>query len=192
MLASSKPTGINPARLAILRRYFGSLLQPNPIAVKNAGLIGAIVGMGAEIIALGLQQIRRQVGRAVAVEIGQGRGERRRGNAQLDGRFDHVPPCRLGLFHGLREIRSQKQVFQLRIGVERFLDAFQKHRADDASAAPQERDRPELQRPLVLDGRGLHLHVALGVAANLRGVKRLADVLDEFLAIARVLARRAV
>ena len=124
-----------------LRYLFRLFSQPDPIAVENAFLVDAVVGVGAEIVALGLQQIGRQPLGAIAVVVGQGRGERRRGNAQLDGRRDHVPPGRLRLGDRLGEIRGQEQVFQLRIGVEGLLDAFQEHRADDAAAAPQQRDR---------------------------------------------------
>ena len=82
------------------------------------------------------------------------------------------------------EVRRQQQVLQLRIGVERLLDAIEEHGPDDAAAAPQQGDVAEVQRPVVLRGGGLHLHEALGVAANLRGVERLADLLDELLAVA--------
>ena len=80
---------------------------------------------------------------------------------------------------GLAEVRRQQQVLQLRIGVERFFDAIQEHRANDAAAAPQQGTVAVVERPLVLLGRGLQLHEALGVAANLRGVQRVAHLLDE-------------
>ena len=137
----------------------------------------------------GLEQVGRQPGAAITVVIGQGRGEGRRGNAQPHGGGDHVSPGVLGLGRGLPEVRRQEQVLQLGIGVEGLLDPFQKHRADDAAAAPQQGDRSEGQRPLVLGGRGLHLHVALRIAHDLRCVQGLADLLDERLAVALVLAR---
>ena len=51
-----------------------------------ARLVQALVPMGAEIIALGLEQIGRQTGAAIAVVIGQGGREGGRGNAQPNGR----------------------------------------------------------------------------------------------------------
>ena len=38
------------------------------------------------------------------------------------------------------EVRREQQVLQLRIGVERFLDAIEEHGPNDAAAAPQQRD----------------------------------------------------
>jgi hypothetical protein len=99
---------------------------------------------------------------------------RHAGCALLDGRGNKGP----------------EQVLQVGVGVEGLLDPLQEDRADDAPAAPQQGDRAEIQRPLVLRGRRLELHEALGVTANLRGVKGLADLLDE-LPRSRVACRRA-
>src|SRR5262249_61400173 len=51
-----------------------------PVGVEElaARLVGPLVGVGAEVVALGLQEIRGQAAGAVAVEVGQGRAHRRR------------------------------------------------------------------------------------------------------------------
>ena len=97
--------------------------------MKHALLVDAAVGVGAEVIALGLQQIGRQAGGAVAVVVGQRGRECRHGNAAADRRGHHVTPRALGLFHSPVEISRQEQIFQLRVGVEGLLDAFQEHGA---------------------------------------------------------------
>ncbi len=66
------------------------------------------------------------------------------------------------------KVRGQEQVFQVRIGIKRFFDPIQKAGADDAAATPEQRDIAKLERPIVLFGRGRHLHEALRIAANLQ------------------------
>ena len=56
----------------------------------SARLIGTLVGMRAEIVALRLQQVRRQGGAAIAVEIRQGGTEGLGWNAAIDG--EALPP----------------------------------------------------------------------------------------------------
>src|SRR5271157_3825888 len=58
-----------------------SLLQP--LGVVHARFINSLVGMGAEIIALCLEQVRGQALLAIAIEVGQGRTERRNGDTGL-------------------------------------------------------------------------------------------------------------
>ena len=89
----------NAARLDV---SYGACAFAKPIGVEHARLVDAVVGVGAEVVALGLQQVGRQPVAAVAVVVGQGRGEGRRGDAQLDGRRDDVPPGGLGLVDRLR------------------------------------------------------------------------------------------
>ena len=63
-------------------------------------------------------------------------------------------------------------------------DLVEEAGADDAAAAPDRRDRAEVDRPAVLGGAGLDLVEALGVGDDLRGVERLLDVVGEALAAA--------
>ena len=72
----------------------------------------------------------------------------------------------MGFFDGLLEIGSEQQVLEVLIGVERFFDAIQELRPDDAASTPQQHDVAVIERPIVLFCGGLQLHVALGVAAD--------------------------
>ena len=156
-----------------------------------ARLVDTHVGMGTEVVTLGLEQVGRQALAAEAVVVGQRRGERRGSDAELDRRFDDVSPCVLCLFNRFFEVRIQQQVFKVGIGVERFLDPFEERRTDDATTSPEHRDRTEVELPVVGLRGCLHLDVALSVAADFRGVECLADLLDEFLFVAGVGARGA-
>ena len=49
-----------------------ALFGPVDVEEISARLVGAFVGVGAEVIALALQQVGRQACRAVAVVVGQG------------------------------------------------------------------------------------------------------------------------
>ena len=80
------------------------------------------------------------------------------------------------------EERIEQQVRQLGILVEGLLDLAEERAADDAAAAPHEGDAAVVEVPFVFRRRRAHEHVALRVADDLRGVQRLANVVDEFLA----------
>ena len=155
------------------------LRSSQPIAVERAWLVDALVGVGAEVIALGLQQVGRQPVLAVAVVIGKRRAKAGTGMPSCDGRRDHVPPGGCAFSTARVKYGASSRFSKLRVGVERFLDAIQKRGPNDAAAAPQQRDLAVVQRPVVLLGRRFHLHEALGVAANLRGVQGLAHCFDE-------------
>ncbi len=80
-----------------------------------AGLIDALVGVGAEVIALRLEQVGRQAFAAVAVVEGQGGGERGNGNAGFDGlRYDAAPGF-LAALDDAGEVRIEQQVAQGRV-----------------------------------------------------------------------------
>src|SRR5689334_11312016 len=98
-----------------------------------------------------------------------------------------MSPSVLGLVDRFGEVRREQQVLEVRIGVERFFDAIEEHRPNDAAAAPQEGAIAEIQRPAKFLRRCLKLNESLGVAANLRGVKGVANLLDERLLVARIL-----
>ena len=80
--------------------------------------------------------------------------------------------------------------FKIGLSIESLFDAFEKLRADDTAATPEERDIAVVERPVVLLGRRFHLHEALGIAANLRRIQRLARGVDELALLAIKLYRR--
>jgi hypothetical protein len=94
------------------RLFYETLSRLGPVDVEElaAGLVGALVGVRAEVVALGLEQVGRQAGRAVAVVVGRARAERRRGHAALGGERDDLAPVRLRLLDGLVEVRIEQQV----------------------------------------------------------------------------------
>ena len=145
--------------------------------------VHALVGVGAEVVALGLDQIGRQPLVTVAVVKGQGAGHGRDGDPRFHRPGDHPPPGPLRRFHLLPEIRVEQQVAQGRVPVEGFFDFAQKDGADDTPVAPQQGDAAVVQVPAVLLGRRPHQHVALGVGDDLGRVQRVADVVDEGLFI---------
>ena len=71
------------------------------------------------------------------------------------------------------------------IAIERLLDVAEERRADDAAAAPHERDAAVVEVPLVGLRRRAQQLIALRVADDLRGVERLAQIVDERATVAR-------
>src|SRR5579859_7599990 len=96
-----------------------------------ARTIDAFVGVGSEVIPLGLQQVGRQSFAAIAVVEIQSGGKSGGGDSGL-GRFgDGVAPATLSLRDRLFEIRIKHQIGQLGFLVVGLLDVAKKTAADD-------------------------------------------------------------
>ena len=95
-----------------------------PVGVEElaARLVDALVGVGAEVVALGLEQVGGQALGAVAVVEGERGGEGGRGHADLDGVDDGLAPACLVLVHSAREEIVEQQVGEVGILVEGGLD----------------------------------------------------------------------
>src|SRR5690606_30949042 len=120
-----------------------------PIEVEEpaAGLIDAFVRVCAEIVALRLEQIVREIGGAVAVVIGQRGGEGGRGDPGLRGGGDDPAPIGLAAGEYIGEERVEEEVFQVRRAVVGLFDLLEEAGADDAPAAPDHGDRAEVEGP---------------------------------------------
>ena len=97
---------------------------------------------------------------------------------------DDLAPVGLALLDLLVEIRIEQQVHQarfLRVGVG---DLLEEAGADDAAAAPDAGDRREIELPVVFLLGLAHELEALGVGADLRAVERVADRVDQLVAVA--------
>src|SRR5665647_314621 len=152
-----------------------------PVRVKEfaARLVHALVSVRAEIIALRLEQVCRQNGAAVLVVERQRGAERGHRNSLLRRRRHDVAPAFLRALDFAPEIIVEQQVRELRIIIVGFLDLAEETRADDAAAAPHQRDAAVVQRPAVFLGCRAHQHITLRIADDFRGVKRVADAGDE-------------
>ena len=65
--------------------FFGRLLiRVDPLRVKDAWLVDALVGVRTEKVALCLQEIGRKSRLAITIEISERRAKRRNGYAMLD------------------------------------------------------------------------------------------------------------
>src|SRR6516225_9368490 len=97
----------SPAKSHVIRRRSRGSAAAGPVGVEElfAGLVDTFVGVGAEIIALGLEEVGGEPGTTVAVEVGQGRAHRRQGNAVGNAGADGPAPAGLGPLHLGRKIR---------------------------------------------------------------------------------------
>ena len=150
----------------------------------TARRVQPLVGVRAEIIALRLQQIRRQAVGGVAVEVTQRRSHGRSRNAVRDSRSCDLAPRGDELLHGFLEIRVEQEVTKLRIFVIRFLDLAEEDRPDDAAAAPHEGNAAIVEIPAVGLRRRAHEGVALRVGDDLGRIQRLPDGFDRFCLVA--------
>ncbi len=83
------------------------LAQLNPLRVERTRLVRAVVGVSTEVIALRLQQVRRQAFLSIAVVIRQGRSEGRHRDAELHARDDDISPSFLRVGRCLLEVRRE-------------------------------------------------------------------------------------
>src|ERR1039458_8780186 len=152
-----------------------------PVGVEElaAGLVEALVGVGAEVVALGLEQVGGQAAGAVAVEECERGRERRSGYAELDGGHDRLAPGCLVLVDGAQEELVEEQVVEVLLFVEGGLDVAQELAANNATAAPHESDTAHVQVPAVLLGSGFEQHVALRVGDDLGAIEGAAHILNE-------------
>lgn len=139
---------------------------PVGVVILPARLVGAFVGVRAEVVALGLQQVGWQLRAGVAVEEGQRRSHARHGDAVADGGGDDLAPVGKVLLQDVAEVRrgaEEVEVGVLRIGV---ADVAKEAAADDAAFAPQHGGRAVVDVPAVLFGGFADEHEALGVGDN--------------------------
>ena len=104
--------------------------------------------MRAEVIAHGLDEVRREPAAAITIEIGERGTERRYRHAELRRCCDDMPPLRLRFLNYLAEIVIKQEVRQGRVPLKRLGDAVQEFRADDTPAAPAETDTPQFEVPV--------------------------------------------
>src|SRR6266404_9764941 len=102
-------------------------------------LIDAFVRMGAEEVALSLQQVRGQARGAVSVVEGERRRHRRSRHAVLDGLNERASPRCLILVQQLAEKIVQQKIGELRILVVSLLDLSEEPAADDAARSEERR-----------------------------------------------------
>ena len=97
-----------------------------------ARFIGALVGVRAEVVALGLQQVGGQAFGGVAVEEGNRGSHAGHGDAAFDGFGDDSAPCGQAVFQYAFEIGVGTQEHQIGIGFVCVADVAQERAADDA------------------------------------------------------------
>lgn len=158
-----------------------------PVGVDPLVTGQGLVGVGTEVISLGLEQVGGENGVAVAVKEGQGRGQGRDGDSQDNGLGNNVAPALGGILNSLGEEGVEKQVLEVGVLGVGSLDVTQEDGANDAAAAPHEGNAGVVQVPAVLLGSLAHEHEALGVRDDLGGVEGLGDIVDELLLVTSVL-----
>ena len=97
---------------------------PGPVGVEElaARPVDALVGVGAKVVALGLEQVGRQPRVAIAVVVGQGAAKGRHRDAVGHRGRDHAAPGGLAAVDGVLEVGRQQQVGQVGVVVEGLLD----------------------------------------------------------------------
>ena len=112
-----------------------------------AWFIGALVGVRAEEVALGLKQVCRKHGAAVAVVIAERCAEGGDWDAGESCEGDDFAPILLELVEEVREEWGEHEIAQFRIGAVCVGDVVEETSTDDATAAPDRSDFREVEIP---------------------------------------------
>ena len=141
-------------------------------------------GVRAKVVALRLDEVRGHDLGTVSVEE---RERRRHGGGRdtpCNRLRDHAAPAGLRVLDGIDEESVKEQVLQVGVRAERVGNVLEEHGADDAAAAPHERDRALVEVPVVFLGGLAHEHEALCIRHDLACIQRLLEVLNELVAVA--------
>ena len=152
-----------------------------PVGVEELAtwLVGALVGVRSEEVALGLQQVGWKHGSAVAVVVTKRSAEGRNGDAVEGGEGYHFAPVLLELVEELGEEGREHQVAELRIAAIGIGDVVEETSTDDAATAPDGSDFSEVETPVFLGTHGFDEVEALGVGNDFRGEQGIVYFFDE-------------
>ncbi|VDZ65112.1 Uncharacterised protein [Serratia odorifera] len=128
-----------------------------PFGVEHAFFIGALVSVRTEVVALRLDQVRRQHRRTVAVIVGDGSGEGWRRDTVLYRIGNHITQRLLVFVGDLLEVRRQQQVGDVGIFCVGIGDLLQELRTNDAAGAEDLGDFAVVQIPVIFFGRRFQL-----------------------------------
>src|SRR5437763_13258621 len=142
-------------------RHAPAAAGPVRVEELSARPINTLIRVRAEVITLSLQQVGGKACRAVAVVKGKRGRERGRGNAVLDGADDGATPPFLIIIQQAAEEVVQKQIFEITVLIEGFLDFSEEPAANDTATAPHQRDAAKVQVPALLPGGLAQEHEAL-------------------------------
>ena len=117
--------------------------------MEHAFLVDTFVGVRTEVVALRLDQVRRQYRRTVAVVVGDRGGEGWRRDTVLHGVSHHVTQRLLVLVSDLLEVWRQQQVGDIGIRRVSVGDLLQELGADDAAGAEDLGDFAVVQIPVI-------------------------------------------
>lgn len=116
-------------------------------------LVGALgldeEGVGAKVVALGLEEVGGEVLAAETVVEGEGGAEGRSGDTPESTLGDNVPPAVLCLVDGRVEEVVKEEVLEVGVAAVRLGDVLQEDGADDAATTPHERNLGLVELPLV-------------------------------------------
>lgn len=118
-------------------------------------LLGGVLGLdkegvGTEVVALSLEEVRGEVLGAVTIEPRESSGESGSGNTKESGLGDNITPAGLSLVDGLVEEVVEQEVLEVGVVAVSSGDVLQEDGADNATTAPHEGNGRLVELPVVL------------------------------------------
>jgi len=157
-------------------RHVSATTGPVHVDILTLGILGVgslrldSEGVGAEVVALRLEEVGGKILGAVPVEPRQGGRESRGRDTEQSSLRHNVTPTGLRLVDGLVEETIEEQVLQVGVVAIRRRDVLEEDGADDAATAPHEGNRWLVELPVVLLGGLLIVRVSAKALVHLLGV----------------------
>lgn len=142
-----------------------------------------LVGVGTEVISLGLEEVSGELGGSVTVVESQSGGKGRGGDSPGDSLGHSSSPGGVSLGDGALEEVVKQQVLELGVLSVSLGDVSKENGSDDATTSPHEGDTGVVELPAVGLGGLSDEHEALGVRDDLGGVKGLLKLVDKLLLV---------
>lgn len=152
-------------------------VDPRSVTAKQ------LVGVGTEVISLGLEQVSGELVGSVTVVESQSRSKGRGGDTPGDSLGHGRSPRGVGLLDGVLEEVVEQQVLEVGVLSVSLGDVSKENGSDDATTSPHEGDTGVVELPAVGLGGLSDEHEALGVRDDLGGVKGLLELVDELLLV---------
>ena len=147
--------------------------------MEAAFFVHTLVGVGAEVIPLGLQHIGIAVGGTVRVEVRQGAAQRHYGHTPFRGQRYYTTPAGPGFFQCFRKEVAEQQVLHTGLLRKAFADVIQEPGPDDAAIPPDFGNLIHLQVPAIGLAGGPQQVESLGVSADFCRIQCVAQIFQQ-------------
>jgi len=152
-----------------------------PVGVEELtlGLIGTLVGVGTEIVALSLDHVGGSASTTETIVVGKTSRDGGSRDTVGGGLDDNTAPANSAVLDLGSEELVEEQVGEIGVLLEGLEDVLEVLGADDATTAPHESDTTVVKIPLELERSSTHQDEALSARDEERGIDSITEIVEE-------------